>query len=142
MGEGAKVSGYRINEPAVISEVIEGEAIILNFESGTYYSLNESARSIWEDLAAGVTTTSLVERLGSRYGPGVTPCAIDIRDFVAKLEREQLIVAAPERAAVEMPPSTPAEGDYESPQLEKFTDLQELLLLDPIHEMDEAGRPL
>jgi hypothetical protein len=136
------VSAYRINEPAVISEVIEGEAIILNFESGTYYSLNESARSIWQDLAAGVTTALLAERLGSRYGPGVIPCAADIRGFVAELEREQLIVAAPDRIASTMEPAAAADGDYESPQLEKFTDLQELLLLDPIHEMDEAGRPL
>jgi len=136
------VSGYRINEPAVISEVIEGEAIILNFESGTYYSLNQSARSIWEDLAAGVEAALLTERLGSRYGPGVTMRSVDVEDFVAELEREQLIVAAPDRVAPALEPAASTEGDYESPRLEKFTDLQELLLLDPIHEMDEAGRPV
>lgn len=139
---GRQVSGYRINEPAVISEVIEGEAIILNFDSGTYYSLNESARSIWEDLAAGLGGTLLTERHAGRYGSEPATLAEDVQHFLEELEREQLIVAAPGRAAAAREPATAAGSAYETPRLEKFTDLQELLLLDPIHDMDEAGRPL
>ena len=30
---------------------------------------------------------------------------------------------------------------FEFPIIEKFTDMQELLLLDPIHEVDEKGWP-
>jgi len=30
---------------------------------------------------------------------------------------------------------------FEKPKLQKFTDMQDLLLLDPIHEVDEAGWP-
>ena len=30
---------------------------------------------------------------------------------------------------------------YESPQLEQYSDMSELLLLDPIHEVDEQGWP-
>ena len=30
---------------------------------------------------------------------------------------------------------------FEAPILHKYTDMQDLLLLDPIHEVDEAGWP-
>ncbi len=32
-------------------------------------------------------------------------------------------------------------GDYVAPVLESFTDMQDLILLDPIHEVDAAGWP-
>ena len=33
-------------------------------------------------------------------------------------------------------------GQYRSPAIERFDDLEELLVLDPIHEVDEAGWPV
>ncbi len=35
----------------------------------------------------------------------------------------------------------PATRDYEEPKLGKHTDMQELLLLDPVHEVGETGWP-
>ena len=35
-----------------------------------------------------------------------------------------------------------ARGRYESPIVESFDDLETLLLIDPIHEVDDAGWPL
>ena len=32
-------------------------------------------------------------------------------------------------------------GEYQAPSLEKYSDLQDLLLIDPIHEADESGWP-
>jgi hypothetical protein len=32
-------------------------------------------------------------------------------------------------------------GSWAEPVLDKYTDMQELLLLDPIHEVDDAGWP-
>ena len=54
---------FCINEPGVISEVIEGEAIVLNFESGTYYSLNDSYLALWEGIARGVPAGDLPAHL-------------------------------------------------------------------------------
>lgn len=31
---------FRVNSPSVIGEVLDGEAIIVNLDSGAYYSLN------------------------------------------------------------------------------------------------------
>jgi hypothetical protein len=35
----------------------------------------------------------------------------------------------------------PIEGKFEAPVLQKYTDMQDLLLLDPIHDTDETGWP-
>lgn len=34
---------YRINQPTVITKVIDGEAIVVNLDSGAYCSLRDSA---------------------------------------------------------------------------------------------------
>ena len=43
------------------------------------------------------------------------------------------------------PPNGSAPADaarvFEAPRLEKYTDMQDLVLLDPVHEVDEQGWP-
>ena len=66
--------------------------------------------------------------------------------IVDELSRHELIVrrrAANGNAAAPSPPASnggSASADVE-PQLSSYTDMQELLLLDPIHEVDESGWP-
>jgi hypothetical protein len=63
-----------------------------------------------------------------------------VRAFVAELSREGLIVP------VELPaqgslPGTP-EVRFEAPRLQKFDDLQDILLLDPIHDGEHPAWPV
>lgn len=41
-------SQFRINAPTVISETIDGEAIIINLDTGAYYSLRETGAAVWQ----------------------------------------------------------------------------------------------
>ena len=62
--------------------------------------------------------------------------------LVDELVREGILVSADEPGpAVLAPQNGTAARRYEAPALAKFTDMQELLLLDPVHEVDEAGWP-
>ena len=132
---------YRINAPHVISEIIEGEAVILNFESGSYYSLNESGMTVWEHLQRNTSEQYILLSLQKRYDVAGDTVAKDLKELLRQLSSEQLIV--PDNTA-ESPPQDehdlPVKA-YVKPSLEKFTDLQELLLLDPIHDVDESGWP-
>ncbi|MFT4519072.1 MAG: hypothetical protein ACI9JM_001463 [Halioglobus sp.] len=131
---------FSINEPGVISEVIEGEAIILNFESGTYYSLNGSLQLLWEGITQGVNFGQLETLLTAHY-PDINDNPGDqIEKAIRQLLEEQLVVVS-DRGPAE--PAVVASGsgqDYQPPQLQKYTDLQELLLLDPIHDVDASGQ--
>ncbi len=134
-------STFRVNEPHVISEAIDGEVVILNFDKGTYYSLNESAMAVWQGIQGGLGRGGLLRALTSHYADAGAVAEADLARLLKSLEEEQLIVACDGPAADA--PATPngALAPYVAPQLEKFTDLQDLLLLDPIHDVDESGWP-
>lgn len=135
---------YCVNEPSVISEVIDGETIVLNFESGHYYSFNPSASEIWLGLAGGASVKATTESVARRFA--VDPASIreEVEGFVQRLEDENLIRRATNGAAA-APAVRAADGEpagaFSPPAFEKFTDMEELLLLDPIHEVGDSGWP-
>lgn len=140
-------NSYCVNEPSVISEVIDGETIVLNFESGHYYSFNPTASEIWLRVSAGHPVAAATEGVARRFA--VDPAAIraEVESFVRRLHEENLIrrvngeaVAAPAPAPVRDAPGGPA-APFTAPAFEKFTDMEELLLLDPIHEVSDSGWP-
>ena len=133
---------FRIQAPKVISETIDGETIIINLESGHYFSLNHGGGQIWNDIQAGLSVGQIVELTSRRYpdaGAQALPATVE---FIESLLREGLVVAA------EASPSSNAlavggpNGPFEKPAIQKYEDMQDLLLLDPIHEVDEMGWPL
>lgn len=136
---------YCVNEPSVISEVIDGETIVLNFDSGHYYSFNGSASEIWQHVAAGRPVAAVVERVALHFAVDATAIHGAVAGFVDRLAEENLIRRA-DGGAVAAAPIAPAASDapigtFGTPTFEKFTDMEELLLLDPIHEVSDAGWP-
>ncbi len=131
-----------VTNPQVIHETIDGETIIIDLATGTYFSLRGSAPAIWNVLVQGASAERVVEELRSRYeaGPGEIEDAAG--DFLAQLEREQLIAASPNGAGAA--PVTESRSDraaFEAPRLEKFEDMQDIILLDPVHNVDDRGWP-
>lgn len=138
-------SRFSVNEPGVISEVIEGEAIVLNFASGTYYSMNHSLQLLWDGVGRGLDRGQVETLLRERYADAGESLAQDIDAALEQLLLEELLVAADSRASGEDAQTDTVDGEaeaYEAPRLQKYTDLQELLLLDPIHDVDETGRAI
>jgi hypothetical protein len=133
-------TSYRVNAPDVIHQVIDGEAVIINLSRGFYYSLDRVGAEVWDALAQGRSRAEVVAVIAAAYeGQGVDAA---VTALVDELVAEELIV---ERAghACEGGEATRSErrGVFEPPILRKYTDLQDLLLLDPIHQVDEAGWP-
>ncbi|MGV6826288.1 MAG: PqqD family protein [bacterium] len=134
---------FRINEPHVISELMEGEVIILNFDNGTYYSLNKSGIMIWEGLQQGLSSDNILAILSASYQADEATLSKDLEGLLDRLIDEELVVPADNQASADSAPISASQSslDYEKPDLQKHTDLQELLLLDPIHDVDEMGWP-
>ena len=132
---------FRVNEPHVISEIIEGEVIILNLERGSYFSLNESGMVIWQAIRDGLGRDDMLRLLAQRYACDHATLEEDLAQLLKTLEEEQLIsndVRPPQ--PLEIDGEQPG-GIYLKPRLDKFTDLEDLLLLDPIHDVDQQGWP-
>lgn len=133
---------YELRRPDVVSEEIEGEVVVVHLVKGLYYSLQGSAAAIWEQLLLGVPVSAVGERLAPRYLIERSQLDQAVAQFASQVLSEGLLA---ERAA---PPSLPAVAPngpaqaFQAPVLERFDDMQELLVLDPIHEVDEsAGWP-
>jgi hypothetical protein len=129
-------SRYIVRGPHVIHEAIDGEVVIINLETGNYYSLRGTGARVWEGIGAGAATDAIARDLVETFDGLEAPP--DLSPFLAQLEAEGLAGAAVPSAAGSMPPFTGPPQAFAPPVLERFTDMQDLILLDPVHEVDEA----
>jgi hypothetical protein len=137
---------FRVNTPTVTYETIEGESVVINLETGSYYSLRATGSEIWESLAANRAVELIVDDLSARYSANRVEVEQSVIQLIGELQQEQLIVpdgAIGASSSGTQAPSVPStvKSEFQAPVLQKFTDMQELLLLDPIHDVDAAGWP-
>lgn len=96
-----------------ISDTIGSDTIVINIDSGAYYSLTPLGARAWVAAVAG----SQLE--GEELAAAEALCAEGL------LECDQKCDAGAVAATV----------------FEKYTDMESLLIADPIHEVDEQGWP-
>jgi len=139
---------FRLNYPKVVYEDFDEELILINFDSGNYYSVNKTGVDVWHLLGHGASVDEIAEWVAQRYDCDSTATRDAIVRFVTELQQEDLILPdearEPEYAGGPAGAAAPAAGaaaSFEPPTLHRYSDMQELLLLDPIHEVDETGWP-
>ena len=140
---------YKINAPHIVHEIFpDEEAAIINLKSGNYYSLDPVGAFVWAHIESGATVGEMVEAVLARYEGNLVEINNEIDRFLDALCAEQLIVAATEISgnpdSERIPTAPNGNGGkiaFSPPMLERYNDMQELLLLDPIHEVDETGWP-
>lgn len=133
---------FRVRPVEIVSEMIDGEVIIIDMRSGIYYSLRGSAPRMWQQLEKGASVESLRQTLCHHYDGSDEEFDRASRDFIECLAGHGIIEpfddAATSVASGEIPTSrTP----FSPPVLETYSDVQDLLLIDPVHEVTDAGWP-
>ena len=133
---------YSVMGANVVRETFDQEVVIVNLETGNYYSLEGIAGVLWTLLEDGATEAQLSSELLARYQADEATVARNLQTFLTSLVDEKLVnrTANPPGAVLSQAPDSKL--PYAAPALAKFTDMQDLLLLDPIHDVDEAGWPL
>lgn len=135
---------FRVAAPDVIHQTIDGEVILVHLTRGTYHSIRGSGALLFDPLVRGASMTDLAETLSERTDGDDSRIKAAVVRFVRDLWRDGLIVAAVDEAgdgAVWAPADPSAKQPFEEPQVETFTDLQDLLLTDPIHDVEPPGWP-
>ena len=115
------------------------ETVVANLESGLFYSLTGAAIPLWGWIADGTPTDALAERFIATEDMVPAAIAEAIEGFVAQLIDEGLIAPAAHEST---PSASPAPVSFVKPAIERFDDLQGLLLVDPIHDVGPQGWPL
>jgi hypothetical protein len=135
---------WKINKPQVVHEVFEDEVVIVNLDNGNYYSLNQTGAEIWGWVENGASGEEIVAAVLQRYEGNQEDVQQAVSAVIEEFQREELVTPAgdlpvqPIEAPADSKGTKPA---FEAPTLSRFTDMQDLLLLDPIHEVDETGWP-
>lgn len=121
-----------LRRPATVaSETIDDESIVIDIVSGAYYSFRGWSAWAWQALSAGLDPTEVGSIAAPRTG---------IEAFVTQLLEHQLLVPRGEEPPTEVAPAP--DGDPELLTFERYDDLADMILLDPVHDVDrDSGWP-
>jgi PqqD family protein of HPr-rel-A system len=134
-------SRFRIG-PEIVHETVDGEVIAIDLADGSYYSLAGSGPAIWELLAHGAGEAEIAAALAGRFDAEEAEIAAAVSALLTQLRERGLIVS--EAGTAPPPPTSGSSGEksrFEAPRLERYNDMKDYFLLDPIHEVDTAGWP-
>lgn len=137
---------YSVNLKHVVHETVENETIVMNLINGYYYSFSGLASVIWEVVADSGRLDELIKILARFYHQTEEGVQAMVSQFVMELNENELIIERGDEACAlnpsEVLPLLQALApEFMKPVLFKYTDMQDVLLLDPIHDVDVKGWP-
>ena len=120
----------------MFADVADDMAIVINNETGVYYGFNEFATEVFEQLRNGASMENIVSEL--KKMPNAPQ---DIESQIAKFTQEleaKGIFSPVEGNGIEVSlnPNIATLNNYEL-SFQEYTDAQEMLLADPVHEVKE-----
>ncbi len=151
-----KNQSFVTNHPRIALESINGETIIIDFETGLYYSARNEAYIIIELMLSGLSLQEIMDTCVQYSKLDAELVFPLVEGYIAALLEAEIIVPAAEATQVTDLTETSATkeqdasllnhaiwttGTFNAPVLESFKDMQELLLMDPIHDTTPKGWP-
>jgi hypothetical protein len=127
-------AAYVANREAVAAEQFDDEAVLINFQTGTYYSLRGTAPDIWNLIQEPNTIDRIAEQLGAQEHGAQSAIAA----MLAQLVADSCVLVCDIDGAKPNGATKPfaAAKQFTAPIVQAFHDLQELIVVDPVHEVD------
>lgn len=121
---------YAVASRDIVFESFDGEAVVLNLANGRYFGFSDSGSRVWQALSSGVALEDLV---------GAAPAGAEqLQAFVSELVEFGLLMQSgqpaqplPDELAAAL---AAAQGPF---TVTIHDDLADLLIVDPIHEVEE-----
>jgi len=80
-----------IDSESLVWRIIEGEAVILNLDSGCYYRLNPSGTQIWQMLEQKKDKGEIIKSLARQYSQSELKIRDDFESLLRDFKKEGLI---------------------------------------------------
>lgn len=124
-----------LNEEKMFADITDGIAIVINSETGIYYGMNALGSAVLENIINGASTENILKALKAL--PNV-PADMEakLNAFVEELKAKELVIEGGDGSG-EANISAEAVADGFDLTVDEYSDAQELLLADPIHEVKE-----
>jgi hypothetical protein len=81
------------HSPDVTMRVLEGEAVLLNLQTGTYFGLNKVGTHIWQLYSEGKTLGEVVAGVCQRFEVDLERAQADVEAFTNRLVERGLLAA-------------------------------------------------
>ncbi len=132
------MTNYVLNESKMFADITDGMAIVINGETGIYYGMNTLGTSVFENIIAGAKVEDILVALKSLEG-ATEQVEANLNEFVSSLLEKEILLAG-DNASKEVEISADvAKADNFEITCDEYSDAQELLLADPIHEVKEES---
>jgi hypothetical protein len=129
---------YEVLTAKVAHEVVDGEVIVLQFDTGYYFSIASEGVELWKWMIEGASHRQIVDA----FVPLREDQLRRLQAFFEVLESEKIVKKTELKdvpAPVACLPTRPV--PFPNIVLERYGDMQDLLVADPIHEVDATGWP-
>lgn len=127
---------YKLNESKMFADVTNNVAIIINSETGIYYGMNNCGSIIFQSVIDGCSIKSILESLKK-----IENCPLDIeqklKSFTDELLQKEIVVEGETSSKIPAFDENIVKQDKFEMKVLEYADAQEMLLADPIHDVDE-----
>jgi hypothetical protein len=137
---------YTIDKSRFVFEQFDQEMVLINLEDGLYYNVSDTGTEVLHLLEQGLSVAEALDFLTAHYNNTDELPAL-VEGFVAQLEEQGILIPLPQGAPASSvsPTKETARNDalsyFSPPVLTRYDDMQEILLIDPIHQVSEQGWP-
>jgi hypothetical protein len=120
----------------IIADEFEDETVLIDVHKGLYFSMRGSAANIWKSFDEPRSKAALLAHLKGELGESNLPSVTQAIDTM--VEHELLVTAPTPKSGATVMRSFAA-SVFALPVVDVFTDMAELIAVDPVHEVDEAA---
>jgi hypothetical protein len=127
----------------VMSEILDGEAVIIDLASGRYHAAVGVAATVWEGVLCGHSFDQIMVEVHRAHTGVPDNASHAVKSFIVELVENGLAIpstdalSASDTRSLTLSAPTP----WSPPVLESHDDLADLMLIDPVHDVSELGWP-
>jgi hypothetical protein len=126
---------YEHDREHVAAEEFDGEFVLIHFVRGTYFSLRHAAVEVWRQFRNGADPERVEERVLAHFALRGSDASAELKKCIQVLVDEQLLR---ETSAAGPPVEDWSSSVWTPPAIEVYSDLKDLIVLDPVHEVDTS----
>ena len=133
---------YQLNEEKMFFDIADGQAVVINFVSGMYYGTTALGSVILERLVKGCAPEEIAGAVKALPG---CPEDFDVQigAFITKLKDKEILLDGETHPGGGEEIGDMALADGFDLTLDEFSEVQDLILADPVHDVDvEQGWPI
>ncbi|KAA0993489.1 hypothetical protein [Dyadobacter aurulentus] len=127
---------YFLN-PRLAADIFDGEYIIANLDTGLYYSVQGAAVSLLQCLPYS-DVNQIIEAFSGTFPENAAMIEEELTSIFRELVSQD-VIRQDEGILLENGPEFSAPDAYIPGRFNRYADMQDLLMLDPIHDVDENG---